>query len=86
MTLQQQIRHLRAPTQTMYVSSSMQQRYVTVRERRLSRFKEEWERILRECEVSEPFWSVKWIVQHVLRKHPHSEVCQLYHNQKTGGN
>ena len=73
-----QIRYVHAfhaPTQTMHVSSMQQQKYVVVRERSLSHFKEEWIRILRECEVAEPFWSVKWIVEHVLRKHPHSEVC-----------
>ena len=53
--------------------STMQHRYM-VREKMLSCFKEEWTRILRECEVDEPHWSVKWIVEHVLRKDPHGEV------------
>ena len=74
---EQRIRHLRvhdfqAPIQTMHVSSV--QKYVVVRERRLCGFKEEWERILKERGVAEPFWSVKWIIEHILRKHPHNEV------------
>ena len=45
-----------------------------VRERKLSHFKEEWVRILREHDVGEPFWSVKWIVQHILGgNHRHSD-------------
>ena len=47
-----------------------------VKEKILSRFKKEWMRILTDYGVGEPFWSVKWIMEHVLRKHPKSgEVC-----------
>ena len=77
LNLWQITRHLhvfQAPIHTKYVSSA-QQGYVAVRERGLSCFKEEWERILKEQDVTEPFWSVKWIIEHVLRKYSHSEVC-----------
>ena len=77
LNLRQITRHLhvfQAPIHTKYVSSA-QQGYVAVRERGLSCFKEEWERILKEQDVTEPFWSVKWIIEHVLRKYSHSEVC-----------
>ena len=68
-----------APIQTkhVYISASGPQqfiRYIAVEARRISQFKEEWERILEKYKVPEPFWSVKWIAEHVLRKHPHSEV------------
>lgn len=47
-----------------------------VKKETLSCFKKEWMKILMNCGVGEPFWSVKWIVEHVLRKHPKSsEVC-----------
>ena len=77
---QQITRHLHAliqpPIQTMNLSSvHVHDGYsAVVKERRISCFKEEWERILEEHEIAEPFWSVKWIVEHVLRKYPHSEV------------
>ena len=49
-----------------------------VREKTLSGFKKEWIRILTDCGVGEPFWSVKWILEHVLRKHPNGgEVCLI---------
>ena len=73
---QQITRHLhaliQAPIQTMNLSSV--HGYIVVKERRISHFKEEWERILEEHEITEPFWSVKWILEHVLRKYPHSAV------------
>lgn len=80
---QQITRHLRAliqaPIQTMNLSSvHVHDGYIVVKEKRISRFKEEWERILEEHEIAEPFWSVKWIVEHVLRKYSHSEVYIMH--------
>ena len=80
---QQITRHLRAliqaPIQTMNLSSvHVHDGYIVVKEKKVSRFKEEWERILEEHEIAEPFWSVKWIVEHVLRKYPHSEVYIMH--------
>ena len=57
-------------------SRQLLQHIYKVKERRLSHFKEEWTRILTEQKVVEPFWSVKWIVQHVLSKYPNSEVSE----------
>ena len=41
-------------------------------------------RILSEHGASEPLWSVKWIVQHVLRENPldkvHNPLCVLAHD------
>ena len=54
--------------------SAMQLPVYEVRDREISRFKEQWVRILSECGVSEPYWSVKWIIQHVLRGNPHNKV------------
>ena len=75
----QRIGHLRvfcAPARAMHLSSVQcrTEKCVVVRERTVTHFKKEWEKILEQCEVPEPFWSVKWIVEHVLRKHPNSEV------------
>ena len=65
-----------APIQTKHVSMSAGgPQQLAVEQRRISQFKEEWERILEKYKVPEPFWSVKWIIEHVLRKHPgHSKV------------
>ena len=59
---------------TQLPGSKVQLPVYEVGNREVSKFKEQWVRILSECGVSEPHWSVKWIVQHVLRGNPHNKV------------